>query len=139
MAITTKQPGDTITAADINDLQSQINNIQAGPSEVAFFLDGNVYVATNIVYRLMGSDATITRVWGRIVTAPSGADLQIDINLNGVSILNTVLTITDGTNSANTTDLATTVLSAGDWFSMDIDQIGSSTPGAKLAVTIQLS
>jgi len=139
MAINIKQPGDTITAADINDLQDQISSLSAGGANPAFFLSGNMYVATGIQYRLMAKAGTIERVYAHIITAPAGADLQIDINLNGVTIFSSPFAIADGANSANSAALAVTTITAGDYFSLDIDQIGSGTAGADLMVTIKLT
>lgn len=139
MAVPTRQPGETIPASDINDLQSQINGLSGGGANPAFYLEGNMYVATNIQYRLMAKAATIVKVYAHIITAPSGADLQIDINLDGTTIFSTPFAIADGANSANSTALATTSLTAGQYFSIDIDQVGSSTAGANLMIAIELS
>jgi len=73
-------------------------------------------------------------------TAPTGADLIVDINEGGVSILSTKLSI-DATEKTSTTATTPAVISdaalADDAeITIDIDQIGSTIAGAGLKVTL---
>ncbi len=86
----------------------------------------------------MPYDMTITRVYASVTTAPVGSTLQIDVEDEGVSILNAVLSIAVSTNNAETSSFsgATTSysMSKGDLLTIDIDQIGTTTAGAGLVV-----
>ncbi|MFW6226425.1 MAG: hypothetical protein ACOC3V_05660, partial [bacterium] len=86
---------------------------------------------------------TIKRVIGVVNTAPTGADLIIDININGTSIWNSTqgnrLTITDGNTSGTQTSFDTTSVTEGDVITIDIDQIGSTTAGQDLTVQIEIN
>lgn len=73
-------------------------------------------------------------------TAPTGADLQIDINEGGVSILSTPITIDAGektsTTAATPPVISDTALADDAEITIDIDQVGSTVPGAGLKVTL---
>ena len=130
--------GGLVLAADINDLQDQIDNI-AGGQGFAFGIAGNAYVATKIQSIVLPKDVTFSKIWAYADTAPTGADMNIDVNLNGVSIITGTLAIAASANAANTTTLATTAGSEGDRLSWDVDQIGSTVAGgSNLMVTIEI-
>lgn len=71
-------------------------------------------------------------------TPSSGSPILVDINKNGVSILSSPISIAAGTNTATGT-ISNSSVSAGDYFTVDIDQVGSGTAGANLTVTITIS
>ncbi len=86
-----------------------------------------------------GRAITITAVRASVGTAPVGASILIDVNKNGVTIFSTQSnrpTIP----AAGVTDLADAInvpaMSAGEFLTVDIDQVGSTTPGSDLSVTI---
>ena len=91
------------------------------------------------------TDGTYTVVGTRLMvgTAPTGANLIIDVNKNGTTIYTTQAnrpSITAGSNSGgpgSTPDV--TSLAAGDYLTIDIDQVGSTVAGADLTVTIVVS
>ena len=83
----------------------------------------------------------ITDVRASLTTAVAGADLIVDVNLNASSIFTTdLLTIDDGDKTSvgatNPPNITTTTVSADDEITIDIDQVGSSTAGTGLKVTI---
>lgn len=83
---------------------------------------------------------TLTDVRASVGTAPVGSTIQVDINEGGVSVLSTVLSI-DASEKTSTTAATPAVISdsalADDAeITIDIDQIGSSTAGAGLKVTL---
>jgi len=83
---------------------------------------------------------TVTSVRASVGTAPTGSTLIVDINENGTSILSTKLSI-DATEKTSTTAAVPAVISdsalADDSeITIDIDQIGSTIPGAGLKVTL---
>jgi hypothetical protein len=84
---------------------------------------------------------TITKAYARVKTAPTGANLIIDINKNGTSIWNTNqanrLTIDAGDSEGTQTSFDTTTLADEDYLTIDIDQVGSTVAGADLTVVLK--
>lgn len=83
---------------------------------------------------------TLTAVRASVTTAPTGSTLVVDINEAGTSILSTKLSI-DVSQETSTTATTPAVISdsglADDAeITIDIDQIGTSTAGAGLKVTL---
>lgn len=83
---------------------------------------------------------------GRLVCgeSPVGLDLIVDVNSNGSTIYTTqtnrprvVDADADGVGDLQTPDVTTFV--AGDYVTVDIDQIGSTTPGADLTVILEIA
>ena len=83
---------------------------------------------------------TITDVWGYSDTAPSGATILIDVNINGTTIFDAAgdrVTIAIAGNSDGCGTITTSTVSVGDRLSIDVDQVGSATAGGdSLYVTI---
>lgn len=83
---------------------------------------------------------TIIKVFAIIKTGPTDADLIFDINKNGATIWSTQadrLKITAGNTSGSQTSFNTTALADEDWFTIDIDQIGSTIAGADVSLYIR--
>lgn len=86
-------------------------------------------------------NATIQKISAYVRTAPTGADIIIDVNLNGTTIFTTQAnrpTIPDGTNVDASAIPDVTSITAGDVLEIDVDQIGSGTAGEDLVVVIQI-
>lgn len=86
-------------------------------------------------------DCTILSVRASVGTAPTGAGLIVDINKNGTTIFTTQSnrpTIAPGTNTDNSVPDVTTLL-AGDYLTIDIDQVGSTVAGSDLSVQVVAS
>lgn len=86
---------------------------------------------------------TLNDVRASVTTAPTGANLNIDINEGGVSIFSTVLSI-DATEKTSTTATTAAVISdssiADDAeITFDIDQVGSTVAGAGLKVKLYVT
>lgn len=93
--------------------------------------------AAKITFRLPFA-ATLLAVRASVTTAPIGANLVVDVNEGGVSVLSTKLSI-DAAEKTSTTAITPAVISdsalADDAeMTIDIDQVGSSTAGAGLKV-----
>jgi hypothetical protein len=85
--------------------------------------------------------ATILGATAAVGTAPTGASLIADVSKNGTTIFTTQAnrpTIAAGAN-ATTTEPApdVTTIAAGDYLTVDIDQVGSTVAGADLTVFIR--
>jgi hypothetical protein len=83
---------------------------------------------------------TLSEVRASVTTAPTDANLLVDINESGVSILSTVLSIDAGEKTSTTATTAavisdTTLVDDAE-ITIDIDQIGSTVAGAGLKVTL---
>jgi hypothetical protein len=101
-----------------------------------------VTVGTFRLYNDMGATWTISGVRASVGTAPAGASVIVDVNKNGTTIFTTQAnrpTIAAGANtSGNVTNMNVTTVAAGEYLTIDIDQIGSTTAGADLTVQIQV-
>lgn len=84
---------------------------------------------------------TLTEVRASVSTAPTGADLVIDINKNGTTVLSTKLSIDDG-QSTSTTATVPAVISDSSItddaeITIDIDQVGSTVAGSGLKIWLK--
>jgi len=81
---------------------------------------------------------TLTEVRASVTTAPVGANIVVDINQSGSSILSTKLSIDAGEKTSTTATTPATIsnenLADDAEIIIDIDQIGSSTAGTGLKV-----
>jgi len=85
-------------------------------------------------------NATITGIRASVTGAPTGSNIEVNINKNGVSITGPVLTILATAEEDDETAVITdTAIAVGDEFTIDIDAIGSVEPGIGLKVWINLS
>lgn len=83
----------------------------------------------------------ITNVIANLTTATEGNNLIVNINAGGVSIFTTnLLTVDAGEKTSITAttppNITTRTLSENEEMTIDIDQVGSTTAGAGLKVTI---
>lgn len=101
-----------------------------------------VTIGTFRLYNDMGATWTIAGVRASVGTAPAGASIIIDVNKNGTTIFTTQAnrpTIAAASNtSGNVTNMDITTVTAGEYLTIDIDQIGSTTAGADLTVQIEV-
>jgi hypothetical protein len=74
-------------------------------------------------------------------TAPTGSSLIADLNVDGASTLSTKISIDDGEVSSETASvpyvLSSTQIAEGSTLSVDIDQVGATTPGQNPVLTIE--
>jgi hypothetical protein len=111
---------------------------------IATFTVTTAEVGVNVAKELLGENSgTIIKAQAYAKTAPTGADLIFDINVNGTSIWNATqanrIRIVDGANEATpVTSFDTTSLAAGDNITLDVDQVGSTAPGAEITVQLEV-
>ncbi|HEX7963006.1 MAG TPA: hypothetical protein VF466_00285 [Candidatus Saccharimonadales bacterium] len=109
----------------------------------AYSKQGSLSVSTGSLR--LPIDGTYTIVGTRLMvgTAPTGANLVLDVNKNGTTIYTTQgnrPVILAGANSGGPgTAPDVTALAAGDYMTVDIDQVGSGTAGSDLTVTVIVS
>jgi len=111
------------------------------PSTYIFTVEGDLAVATGKIriYNLTGVDKTITQAFGSVSNAPTGAAILADVNIDGTTIFTTQsnrLSIAAGANTGTTTTIENATWAAGSYLALDIDQIGSTTPGYNLTVHV---
>ena len=97
-------------------------------------------VATNKMMIMAPFNMTIIGIKAKVLTAPTGAALILDINKNGTTLYTTQgnrPTIADGETSEVATLPDVVSISSGDIISIDIDQVGSAVAGANLIVDIE--
>ena len=123
-----------------NGSDSKLISVNRG---FVWYEQGTLTTGTNKGVRYVSPQAmTITKCWLISRTAPTGADLTIDINKNGTTIWSTQgnrAKIVASATSGNTTTFDVTALAAGDYLDLDIDVIGSSVAGVDLTVVLECS
>jgi hypothetical protein len=108
---------------------------------VLFYIAGDLVTGTNLSARVtVPFDGEIEKAVAYIGTAPTGADVIFDIHRNGVSIWNTTqanrITVAATANTATQTKFDTITVNEGDYFTIDVDQIGSTLPGTSATVEL---
>lgn len=85
----------------------------------------------------------ISNVQARVKTAPTGSGIRVDLNKNGnTSIFSPTeyieIAATENSATVTSSGLSVThaVLAAGDYLTVDIDQVGSTDIGANLSISI---
>jgi hypothetical protein len=112
----------------------------SGDQLAVFGVEGSLVAAAGAARLPFPVDATILGVSAAVNTAPAGADLIVDVNLNGTTIYSTQAnrpTIEDAGNAADETTPDTTTIAAGDYLTVDVDQVGSSVAGSDLTVVVR--
>ena len=158
----------TATAPTVPGLASKINSSEKGAANGVAQLDGSgkiipgqlqtanitkllpysytgslaVSVGTFRLYNDMGATWTISGVRASVGVAPVGSSIIVDINKNGTTIFTTQANrpaIAAAANtSGNVTNMDVTTVAAGEYLTIDIDQIGSTTAGSDLTVQIEV-
>jgi hypothetical protein len=95
-------------------------------------------VGTAVATFRMPYGFVLTEVRASVTTAPTGANLQVDINEGGISILSTVISI-DAGEKTSVTAVTPPVISDANLaddaeITVDIDQIGSTIAGTGLKI-----
>lgn len=135
----------TTEMADLSVTNAKLASDAIRSSSYAFTIQGDAGVITKLIQRLVDRNITIESIILYADTAPIGASLIIDIKINGISLWNAHPALRPflgaGENGPSTFsgtgafDIATA--NTGDRLSMDITQVGSTTPGGNdLLVTI---
>jgi hypothetical protein len=119
-----------------------IDGVLVVPVEAyTFAVTGTAAVATGKSRIYLESDYVVETVRAAVNTAPTGAALVVDVNRNGTTIYTNQSdrpSIAAGTNSATGNNPAVTTLAAGDYLTVDVDQVGSTAAGADLTVTVRV-
>lgn len=142
--------GDLTTTGQINASQSAtsgsvlISQTSGAPIwkedqvSLVWYIDGDLSAAIEQgATVVLPFGMTVSDIDMHVKTAPTGADLIVDINENATSIYTTRPQISAGSSTeAGTESLADTTLAAGSEITVDIDQIGSSVAGSSLTIIL---
>jgi len=125
----------------INGNDSTANT--ANTKYIYFFIpDDTLTTGTDKLGRIyMPFAGTISEAHASVKTAPTGADIVVDLNLNGSTIWSTQtnrVTIAASANIGTQTTFNTASFASGDYFTIDLDTVGSSVAGAKLVVRLKV-
>lgn len=123
----------------INEIVDFLNNFDSTLKALMLEASGELAVGTTKAFVPAPFNIAITKVKAQVLTAPTGSDLIIDVNVNGTSIYTTQVnrpTIASGDTTVEATLPDNVSISENDMITIDIDQVGSTVAGASLAVTV---
>ena len=108
-----------------------------------FSVTGALTVATGKSRVYLEGNYVIDSVRASVNTAPAGTAILVDVSLNGTTIFTTQAnrpSISAGANTAlaNMGAGTITTISTGQYLTVDVDQIGTTTAGSDLTVVIRL-
>lgn len=113
---------------------------EAGGNQVISFNRSNLLEVTQGQARFFfPSDAALIEITPGVSNAPEGSDIIIDVNLNDVSLFapeDRPRILENEVVGVGVSDFLTAIVDEGDYLTVDIDQVGSTTPGDFLTVTI---
>ena len=122
----------TATATKISSLTQNDSALSGSGSsgfEKAYRYTGTLETNTGTLKIYLHKAATLTEIDLFVGTAPSGSSINLDINKNGTSVATPSIA---ADNTSNTGISANISFAEGDYITVDIDQVGSSTAGSDL-------
>jgi hypothetical protein len=133
--------GDVLTADGVGGAAWVAPAASSGTLITMFTVEGTLTVASSPlrIYNCFGATRTISKVFISVNTAPTGASILVDVNLDGTTIFSTqsnrpAITATNFTGVTTTIDVAS--WQDGHYLTVDVDQIGSTIAGANLTIHI---
>ena len=139
--------GNRIGTIVTDSASNPVNDLGSGNRDVMetvhMFTEhaGVLTVAGGVQRFRMPYDGTITAASAVVNTAPTGAAVIVDVNLNGTTIYTTQAnrpTIAIGGNDSGETVPDVTAFVEGNYLTPDVDQIGSGTAGSDLVVAVRI-
>lgn len=107
-----------------------------------FTVPGTLSVGTGRAKFYIPGPITLGNVRASVGTAPTGADITIDVNKNGTTVFTTQVNrpkIFAGQTLVSTSTPNITEFTTGDYITVDIDTVGSFNPGSDLTVQIEFT
>lgn len=132
--------GYTVTANDVIQYEANLTidytQLTNTPTDVddyirAYRYQGALTINTGTKRFYLHDSYTLSSIYAYVDTAPVGAAINLTARKNGVALQN--FSIADGNNAGATTSLSHSFV-AGDYVTVDITQIGSTTAGDNLYV-----
>lgn len=111
----------------------------AGPTGLipVFSRQGTLGAAVGTQRIYAERNGTVSVVRAALGTPSTGAPVVVDVNKNGVTILSAPISVPAGQYTATGT-IVTSAVTTGDYFTVDIDSVGTTVAGANLTVTINI-
>ncbi len=135
--ITTETPNRVlITTTRSPGVQQFVYQVQV------FTVPGTLSAGTGRAKFYIPGPITIGNVRASVGTAPTGSEVIVDVNKNGTTIFTTQISrpkIFAGQTLVSTNTPQIRELIAGDYLTVDIDQVGSLNPGSDLSVQIEFT
>ena len=109
-----------------------------------FSKTGSLVVEAGVhrLYNDSGANWTIVGIRASAGTAPAGASILVDVNVNGTTIFTTQANrpaIAAATNtSGRVTNMDVVTVANGQYVTVDVDQVGSTTAGSDLTVQFEI-
>lgn len=141
-------------AADVSVNSHKVTNLSNGSAsgdavnygqlsaltwDQSYFRKGGLSVSTGVLKIYAERAMTIVSVRASLGTAPGSTAVIVDINLNGTTIFSTQANrptvAVSGVTSGAVTNMNTTAVAAGDYFTVDVDQVDAAA--ANLTVQIR--
>jgi hypothetical protein len=102
-----------------------------------------VETGTHRLYNDSSGGWTITGVRASVGVAPTGGSIIIDVNVNGASVFASQASQpkipADEYTSGKITSLAQASVAPGQYLTVDVDQVGATTPGSDLTVQVEVN
>lgn len=137
---------DHLATADVDVLTiSEVVNwapVAERPIETHSFTVGGEAAVASHGHRLVIEDGgQVVDVRATVGTAPTGADMIVDVNRNGTTIF-TTQSNRPQIAAGSTTDISRTIengrLDPGDYLTVAVDQVGSTVAGSDLVVNVRV-
>lgn len=140
--ITTVEVVDDTITVSVADQPVVVELSEAGPQGATGPAQPAVFSRAGLLSPIVSTQrfyieraATITKIRAAVGIPSTGSAVQIDVKVNGVSILSgSPLSVSAG-QFTNTRNLSVAV-NAGDYITTDVVAVGSTTSGADLTVTV---
>ncbi len=132
--------GDPGADTSVPTEQAVREGLTAQPGCITFIISGVVAVGAGVIRLHAPRAGAITSVLATVSTAPTGADLIVDVHKNGTTIFTTQAnrpTIAATTQDDLTSTPDVTAFAANDVFTMDVDQTGATVAGSNLVVQVR--
>jgi len=131
------------TKKPLCDYSGKIRELQTGDSlpgrrEITYSISGTLATGTGSLRRYIQADFTISKIVAAVGSAPSGSSIAFDVRKSGGahSIMSTDGLIAAGSNMATVTSFSNATVEAGSYLTVDINAVGSGSPGSDLTITI---
>lgn len=148
--LTSPAAGDRIPIVDVSDTSMAASGTtkyvthgtikNAQPKARDYTYSGTLVAGSGTIRLYFPRAATVFNVAIAVSTAPTGAAVIVDIHLNGTTMFTTqanrpTIAVSTFNDLAAVPDVTT--ISAGQYLTVDIDQIGSTVAGENLVVTVE--
>lgn len=123
----------TPTTGIFINMRGLSTNPAAQDFDVTFSRSGELSVGAGVSRWYSGGTINFTKVDAWVSTPATGADIQVVVRKNG--IVEESVVIPAGQNFV--TDPSVAFIEPGDYFTVDVDQVGSTVPGSDLFVRLR--